>query len=172
MTLSCGVGEESWELLLDGKEIKPVNPQGNQSWIFFGRTDAEAETPVLWQTGKNWLIWKHPDAGKDSRWEEIGNAEDEMALWHHWLDAYEFKQALGVGDGQGSLECCSPWDHKESDMTERLNWTQASCSSPLIHPSLISWQCLLLVDNSWAKCTPSTQIHESTWKQLYISKRK
>ena len=108
---------------LDCKKIKPVNPKGNQSWIFIGRTDAEAETPILWPPGvKNWLIGKDPDAGKDWRQEEKGTTEDEMVGWHHQLNGCEFEQALGVGDGQGSLVCGSPWDPKESDMTEGLNW--------------------------------------------------
>ena len=110
---------------LDRKEIQPVHPKGNQSWIFFGRTNVKAETPILWPPdAKNWIIWKDPDAGKDWRQEEKGKTEDEMVGWHHWLDGHEFEQASGVGDGQGSLVCCSPWGHKESDMTERLNWTE------------------------------------------------
>ena len=112
--------EKTLESHLDCKEIQPVNPKGNQSWIFIGRTDAKAETPILWPPdAKN--IWKDPDAGKDWRREEKGTTEDEMVEWHHWLDGHEFKQALGVGDGQGSLACCSPWGHKESDTTEQLN---------------------------------------------------
>ena len=124
MLLNCGVGEDSWESLgLQGDATSP--PKGNQSWIFIGRTDAEAETPILWPPdAKNWLIGKDPDAGKDWRQEEKGTTEDEMAGWHHQLDGHEFKQTLGVGDGQRSLECCSPWGHKESDTTERLNWTE------------------------------------------------
>ena len=83
---------------LDSKEIKLVNPKGNQSWIFIGRTDAEAETPMLWPpNAKNWLIGKDPDAGKDWRWEEKGSTEDEVVGWHHWLDGNEFDQALGTG---------------------------------------------------------------------------
>ena len=102
-----------------------VNPKGNQSRIFIGRTDAEAETPILWPPNvKSWLLWKDPDSRKDWRWEETGTTEDEMAGWCHWLDGHEFKQALGVGDSQGSLACCSPWGYKESDMTEQLNWTE------------------------------------------------
>ena len=125
MLLNCGVGEDSWESL-GLQEIQPVNPKGTQSWIFTGRTDAEAETPILWPPDvKNWLIWKDPDAGKDWRQEEKGTAEGETVGWHHWLDGYEFEQALGVGDGQGSLTCCSPRGHIESDMTEQLNWTDA-----------------------------------------------
>ena len=117
--------EKILESPLDCKEIKPVNPKGNQSWIFIGRIDAEAETPILWPPDmKNWIIGKDPDAGKYWRQEEKGTTEDEMVGWHQWLDGYEFVQALGVGDGQGSLECCSPWGHKELDTTERLNWTE------------------------------------------------
>ena len=112
---------------LDCKEIQPVHPKGNKSWIFIGRTDAEAETPMLWPPdAKNWLIRKDPDAGKDWRWEEKGTTEEEMVGWHHWLDGHEFEQAPGVGDGQGSLVCCSPWGCRELDMTEWLNWTELS----------------------------------------------
>ena len=112
--------------LVDCKEIQPVNPEGNQSWIFIGRTDAEAETPVLWQHDvKNWLLEK-TDTGKDWRQEEKGMTEYEMVGWHHRLNGHEFEQALGIGEGQGSLVCCSPWGCRESDMTERLNWTELS----------------------------------------------
>ena len=101
------------------------NPKGNQSWIFIGRTDAEAETEIHWPPdAKNWLLGKDLDAGKDWRQEEKGMTEDEMVGWHHWLDGHEFEQALGAGDGQGSLACCSLWGHKGLDMTERLNWTE------------------------------------------------
>ena len=100
--------QKTLESPLDCKEIKPVNPKENQSWIFIGRTDAKAETPILWLPDvKNWLIWKDPDAGKDWSQEEKGMTEDEMVGWHHQLDGYEFEQAPGVGDGQGSLACCS-----------------------------------------------------------------
>ena len=117
--------DDTLENLLDCKEIQPVHPEGNQSRIFIGRTDAGAETPILWPPCmKNWLIWKDPDAGKDWRREEKGMTEDEMVGWPHQLDGHEFEQAPGVGDGQGSLVCCSPWGHKESDMTEWLNWTE------------------------------------------------
>ena len=103
---------------LDGKEIKPVNPKGNESWIFIGRTDAEAETPILWPPDvKNRLIWKDPDAGKDGMWEEKGMTEDEMVGWRHQCDGHEFEKALGAGDGHGSLVCCSPWGRKELDTT-------------------------------------------------------
>ena len=117
--------EKTLESPLDCKEIKSVNPKGNQSWIFIGRTGGEAEVPILWLPDiKNWLIWKDPDAGKDWRQEEKRMTEDEMVGWHHWLNGREFEQALGVGDGEGSLVCCRPWGCKESDMTEQLNWTE------------------------------------------------
>ena len=91
------------ESSLEYKEIKSVNPKENQPRIFTGRTDAEAETPILWPPDvKSWLIWKDPDAGKDWRQEEKGTTEDEMVGWHHWLDEHEFEQDLGVGDGQGN----------------------------------------------------------------------
>ena len=100
-------------------------PKGNQFWILTGRTDAEAEAPILWLPDeKNWLIVKDPDAGKDWRHEEKESTEDETIGWHHRLYAHELEQVPGVGDGQGSLACCSPWGHKESDMTEWLNWTE------------------------------------------------
>ena len=116
--------EKTLESPLHCKEIQPVHPKGNQSWIFIGRTDAEAETPILWPPdGKNWLIGKDSDAGKDCGQEEKGTTEDEMVGWHHQLNGHEFEQALGVGDGQGGLACCSPGGRKESDMYEQLNWT-------------------------------------------------
>ena len=115
--------EKTLESSLDWKEIKPVNPKGNRSWIFIERTDAETETPMLWPPDvKNSLIGKDSDAGKDWRHEK-GTAEDEMVGWHHPLNGHEFEQALLVNDGQGGLACCSPWGHKELDTTEWLNWT-------------------------------------------------
>ena len=116
--------EKNLESPLDGKEIKPVNPKGKQSWIFIRRTDAAAETPILWlPDAKNRLTGKDPDAGKDWR-QEKGTTEDEVVGWHHELDGHEFEQGPGVGEGQGSLACCSPWGRKESDTTEWLNWTK------------------------------------------------
>ena len=104
-------------------ETKPVNPKGNQSWIFIGRTIAEREAPILWPPDeKNRLIGKDPDAGKDWRQEEKGMMEDEMVGWHQWVVRHDV-EALGVGGGQGSLVWCSPWGHNKSDTTERLNWT-------------------------------------------------
>ena len=106
--------EKTLESPLDCKEIQPVHSKGDQSWVFTGRTDAEAETPILWPPDmKNWLIWKDPDARKDWRWEEKGTTEDEMAGWHHWLDGSESDWAPGVGDGQGGLACYDSWGRKE-----------------------------------------------------------
>ena len=117
--------EKTLESPLDCKEIQPVHPKGNQSWVFIRRTDAEAETPILWPPhAKSWLIGKDPDAGRDWGLEEKGTTEDEMAGWHHQLDGREFEWTLGVGDGQGSLACCDSQGRKESDMTEQLNSTE------------------------------------------------
>ena len=113
--------EKTFESPWDCKEIQPVHSEGNQPWDFFGRHDAEAETPVLWPPhAKSWVIGKDCDAGRDWGQEGKGMTEDEMVTWHHWLNGREFKQALGDGEGQGSLECSSPWDCK-SNMTEWLN---------------------------------------------------
>ena len=118
--------EKTVESPLDCKEIQPVHPKGNKSWIFIGRTDAEAETLILWPPdAKNWFLGKDPDAGKDWSQEEKGTTEDETVGWHHWRDGHEFEQAPGVSDDQGSLVCCSSWVVKDqtrlSDWTE-LNW--------------------------------------------------
>ena len=114
--------EKNLESPLDCKEIQPVHSKGDQSWVFIGRTDAGAETPILWPPdAKSWLFWKDPDAGRDWGQEEKGTTEDEMAGWHHWLDGHVFGKTPRVGDGQGGLECCNSWDRKELDMTERLN---------------------------------------------------
>ena len=117
--------EKTLESPLNCKEIQPVHPKWNQSWIFIGRTDVKAETPILWPPhAKSWLIGKDSDAGRDWGQEEKGTTEAEMAGWHHWLDGREPEWTPGVGDGQGSLVCCDSWGRKESDTTERLNWTE------------------------------------------------
>ena len=117
--------EKTLESPLDCKEIQSVHPKGDQSWVFIGRTDAEAETLVLWPPDvKSWLTGKDSDAGRDWGQEEKGTTEDEMAGWHHQLDGHEFGRTPGVGDGQGGLACCGSWCRKESDKTERLNWTE------------------------------------------------
>ena len=139
MLLNCGVGKDSWESL-GLQEIQPVHSEGDQSWIFIGRTDAEAEILILWPPDvKNWLTGKDPDARKDWRWEEKGMTEDEMVGWHHWLNGHEFEQTLGDGEGQGGLACRSSWGHRESDMTEWLN-----------NPGV--WECEWS-PRRWALCT-------------------
>ena len=122
--LNCGVGEDSWESLgLQGDQTS--NLKGNQSWIFIGRTDTEAESPILWPLDvKNRLTGKDPGAGKDWRQDEKGTTGDEMVGWHHQLDGHESEQAPGAGDEQGSLGSCSPWSHNKLDMIKRLNWTE------------------------------------------------
>ena len=118
---STMVLEKTLESPSDSKEIKPVNPKGNQPWIFIGRTDSEAKALILWLPyAESGLTGKDPDAGKDWRQEEKGMTEDEMVGWHHQFDGHEFEQALGNGDGQGSLACCSPWGCRELDTTERM----------------------------------------------------
>ena len=114
------------EYPLDCKETKPVNPKGNQPWIFMGWTADETEAPILWPPDvKSWLIGKDPDAGKDWRQEQKGMAEDEMVGWHHWLHGHEFEQAPGVGYGHRSLVCCSPWGFQRvrHNWVTELNWT-------------------------------------------------
>ena len=123
---------------LDCKEIKSVNPKGNQSWIFIRRTDAEAEAPILWQPdARNWLTGKDPDAEKDWMQEEKEATEDKMIGWYHWLNGHELESALGDGEGQGNLVCCSPWGCKESDMTERLNNNKVEHIYEYPHPVLV-----------------------------------
>ena len=119
--------EKTLKSPLDCKEIKPVKAKGNWSWILIGRTDAEAEAPILWLAdAKSWIIRENPDAGQDWRQEEKGTTEDRMVGWHHRLNGHEFEQAPGDGEGQGSLACCSPWGRKKLDVTERLNYNNPS----------------------------------------------
>ena len=117
--------EKTLESPLDYKEIQPVHSKGDQSWVFFGRNDTKAETPVLWPPHvKSWLIGKDCDAGRDWGQEEKGTTEDEMARWQHRLNGHEFGWTLGVGDAQGGLACCNSWCRKELDTTEWLDWTE------------------------------------------------
>ena len=117
--------EKTLESPLDCKEVQPVHPKGDQSWVFIGRTDFEAETPILWPPDvKSWLIGKDPDARKDWGQEEKGMTKDEMVGWHHRLNGHGFRWTPGIGDGQGGLACCNSWGGKELDMTEWLNWTE------------------------------------------------
>ena len=116
--------EKTLETPLDCKEIHPAHSVGDQPWVFFGRNDAKAESPILWPPHvKSWLIGKDPDAGRDWGQEKKGTTEDEMAGWHHWLNGRESEWTL-VDDRQGGLVCCDSWGRKESDTTERLNWTE------------------------------------------------
>ena len=117
--------ERTLEGPLDCKELQPVHPKGDQSWVFIGSTDVEVETPIFWPPdAKSWLIWKDHDAGKDWRQKEKGTTEDEMVGWHHQLNGHGFGWSPGVGDGQGGLACCGSWGGKESDTTDRLNWAE------------------------------------------------
>ena len=118
--------EKTLESPLDCKEIQPVHPKGDQSWVFIGRTDVEAEAPILWPPDtKSWLIGKDPDAGKDWGQEEKETTEDEMVGWHHWLNGHGFGGTLGVGDGQGGLVCCNSWDCRVwHDWATELNWRE------------------------------------------------
>ena len=125
--------EKTLESPLDCKEIQAVHSKGDQSWVFFGRNDAKAETPIFWPPHvKSWLIGKDSDAGRDCGQEEKGMTEDEMAGWHHRFDGRESEWTLGVGDGQGGPECCDSWGCKESNTTERLNWTELNWSFPFL----------------------------------------
>ena len=122
--------EKTLESPLDFKENQPVHPKGDQPWDFFGRNDAKAETPVLWPPHvKSWLTGNDSDVGRDWGQEEKRTTQDEMAEWHHWLHGCKSEWTLGVGDGQGVLACCDSWGCKESDTTERLNWTE------------LNWRC-------------------------------
>ena len=166
MLLNCGVGEDSWKSL-DCKEIKPVHPKGNQYWIFIGRKDAEAETSILWPPYvKNWLIWKDPDAGKDWRREEKGMTEDEMIGWHHQL-RHEFEQALGVGDGQGSLASCSLWGLKESvsDWTELKLEKDSVTTTGLTMDGVIG--VMWTVSNNWEQISADNQQRSRNFRTIH-----
>ena len=171
--------EKTLESPLDWKEVHPVHPKGNKSWISIGRTDAEAETPILWPLDvKNWLIEKDPDAGKDWRQEGKRMPEDKMVGWHHQLDGHGFKQAPEVGDGQKSLLCCRPWGRKDSVVTEWLNWTEylglkyaSSCSDWNMLSSFSKYVCW--TERQWLLSSvlgitkekyPKTIITENIWR--------
>ena len=136
--------EKTLESPLDCKEMQPVHSKGDQSWVFIGRSDAEVETPVLWPPhAKSWLIGKDSDAGRDWGQEEKGMTEDEMAGWHHWIDGRESEWTPGVGDGQGGLACYDSWGSKESNMTERLIWSD---------PSVLISNCMCFLCFSLLEC--------------------
>ena len=139
--------EKTLEGPLDCKEIQPVHSKGDQPWVFFGRNDAKAETPVLWPPqAKSWLLGKDPDPGRDWGQEEKGATEDEMAGWHHRLDGRESEWTPGVGDGQGGLACCDSWGRKESDTSERLTWPELNWTISS-HPC---YQHSPALGNSWS----------------------
>ena len=147
--------EKTQESPLDCKEIQPVHPKGDQSWVFIGRTDAKAETPIVWPPhAKSWLIGKAPDAGRDLGKEEKGTTEDEMVGWHHWFNGHEFEWTPGVGDGQGGLACCDSWGRKELDTTERLNWAELRILGAQ-HDDL---DILFLFSTIWKKWSTSNQL--------------
>ena len=126
--------EKTLESPLDCKETQPVHSKGYQSWVFIGRTDVEAETPIFWPPDiKSWLIWKDPDAGKDWGQEEKEITEDELVGWHHRHNGHGCGWTPGIGDGQGGLACCISWDHKELERTERLNWIELNYCNMHIH---------------------------------------
>ena len=166
----------------DSKETKPVHPKGNQSWIFIGRTDAKAKAQILWPSDmKNWLTGKDPDAGKDWREEEKETTDDEMVGWHHQLHGHKFVQALGVGDGQGNLACCSPWGHKESDMTEWLNWRSilpkqhkylsAQENTPMLSPRFIK-RLKRKQHNHCTRCLKSNSYYSTTVHLKFLNNNK
>ena len=156
MLLNCGVGK-TLESSLDCKEIQPVHSE-YQPWDFFGRNDAKAETPVLWPPhAKTWLIGKDPDAGRDLEQEEKGMTEDEMAGWYHWLDGRESEWSPGGGDGQGGLACCDSWGRKESDTTERLNWTELNCEEIWDYVKLTNDTQMMFNQSNILNMEPTTQ---------------
>ena len=173
MLLNCGVGEDSSEGPLDCKDIQQVHPKGDQSWVFIGRTHVKAETPILWPPDeKSWLIGKDPDAGKDWGQEEKGTTEDKMVGWHHWLNRHGFEWTLGVGDGQRGLAGCNSWGHKESDTTDRLNWTEGDVRFLL----KLSWNTISGASAVWNSillptCRSSTLVIQMHHAQLYCSYR-
>ena len=145
--------EKTLESPLDCKEIQPVHSKGDQLWMFVGRNDAKAETPVLWPPhAKSWPIGKDSDAGRNWGQEEKETTENEMAGWHHRLDGREFEWTLGASDGQGGLTCCDSWGLKESDTTERLNWTELNLSPPSLTCWHFTWHlsylgCLFIAES-------------------------
>ena len=155
--------EKTLESPVDCNEIQTVHPKGDQSWIVTGRTDAEAETPILWPADvKNWLTGKNPDAGKDRGQEEKGMTEDEMVGWLHQLDGHEFEQNPGDGERQGSLVCCSLWGRNESDATGRLN-------NDKVREERKAGNCLIFMwhrrNGSWGTIVTSQAGHHSHWEE-------
>ena len=140
-------------------DCKEIQPKGNQSWVFTGRTDVEAETPILWLLdAKSTLTGKDPDTGKEWGWEENGTTEDEMVGWHHWLNGHGFGWIPGGGDGQGGLMCCGSWGHKQLDITEQLNWTDAGKGLPtLLIPQILGFYSNILLREASPPTLPPYQ---------------
>ena len=152
--------EKTLESPLDCKEIQSVHSKGDQPWDSFGRNGAKAETPVLWPPyAKSWLIGKDSDAGKDWGQEEKGTTENEMAGWHHWLDGHESEWTPVVCDGQGGLACGYTWGRKESDTTERLNWTELK----IIFSPLAMWKYAIIRFNAIRE-VPIFRLMKFIWK--------
>ena len=163
--------QKTLESPLDCKEIQPVHSEGDQPWVFFGRNDAKAETPVLWPPhAKSWLMGKDSDAGRDWGQEEKGMTEDEMAGWHHWLNGRESQWTPGVGDGQGGLACCDSWGLKESDTTEQLNWTELNWRGKSRERDFEKEQKLNLLLVDWAVHSVYTSplLSKYSWEQRYL----
>ena len=176
MLPNCGVRKKTLESPLDSQEIKPVNPKGNQPWIFIGRTDAETKAPVFWPpNAKSQLTGKDPDTGKDWGQEEKGTTEDEMVGWHHRLNGHEFEQIPGAGDGQGGLMCCSPWGCRELDMTEQVNNTESEV--PTFPQRLVAkgTGCLDCISKGWSRGPWKRHFWAVRlargWEKIYTSKR-
>ena len=150
-----------WTAVLEKTlEIQPVHPKGDQSWVFIGRTDVKAETPILWPLDtKNRLLGKDPDAGEDWRQEEKGMTEDDTVGWHYRFDEHEFDQALGVSDGQGGLACCSSWGHRELDTTEWLNWTELRAAGGWS----TNWRTIIFLEHMFIVCVSRSVVSDSLW---------
>ena len=156
--------EKTLESPLDCKEIQQVHPKRDQSCVFIGRTDTEAETLILWPPhAKSWLIGKDPDAGRGWGQEEKGMTEAETAGWHHWLDAHESEWTPRVGNGQGGLACCDSWGRRvRHDWATELNWSTILGASPMAQQSIIHLQCRRCGFNPWVGKIPWRRIWQST----------
>ena len=166
--------EKTLESPLDCKEIQPVHSKWDQSWVFFGRTYAKAEAPILWLPhAKSWLPGKDSDAGRDWGQEDKGITEDGMAGWHHWFDAHEFGWTPGVGGGQGGLSCCNSWGLKESDTTEWLNWTELKCLSWGFKDLIVLWSIVIKLFSMpklkiFGCTSPFTLVSMSFWQNSIL----
>ena len=162
--------EKTLESPLDCEEVQPVHSKGDQSWVFIGSTDGKAETPILWPGhAKNWLFGKVPNDGKAWGQEEKGTTEDEMARWHHRLDGHEFEWTPGVGDGQGGLACCDSWGRKESDTTERLNWTELNWKDHTdLYYDTVLYTCFALSTHRARNPNGKNTVNTEEWQVLHL----